>query len=151
MKTTISTAGKSARGRTSLTPPSASTRSKISNGTRILADTDHRSAPMRRYRDLIQAHVSDLGGEDAVSSAETVLIRRGAMLTLQAELMEARFAANDSEASPMQIEVYGRLCNTLRRLLESLGLERRVLDISPGGSATRHIIRAIEERAVNAP
>ena len=85
---------------------------------------------MRRYRDLIADHVSDLGGKDAISEAEKVLVRRAAMLCLQTELMETRWAENNGEASPKQIETYQRTVNTLRRLLESLGLQRRPKDVT---------------------
>jgi hypothetical protein len=66
-------------------------RSAITNGSSVLHDVDHRSAWMRRLRDLIADHVADLGGEDALSTAELALVRRAAMLTLQLELMESRW------------------------------------------------------------
>jgi hypothetical protein len=105
-------------------------RSSISNGSSLLADVDHRSAWMRRLRDLIADHVADLGGEHALSTGEMALVRRASMLTLQLELMEARWQENNGEASAKQIETYQRTANTLRRLLESLGLQRRPKDVS---------------------
>ena len=62
--------------RTRLAPSLTTLRSAKSNGTRLLDDCDHRSARMRRLRDLIGMHVSDLGGEDACSAAELSIIRR---------------------------------------------------------------------------
>jgi hypothetical protein len=56
--------------RTRLAPSLAALRAAKTNGTRLLENCDHRSARMRRFRDLIGMHVSDLGGEDACSSAE---------------------------------------------------------------------------------
>jgi hypothetical protein len=106
-------------------------RSSISNGSTTLSGVDHRSATMRRLKDLITDQVSDLGGADALSTAEVALVRRAAMLTLQTELMESRWQANDGEASAQQLECYQRTANTLRRLLESLGLERRSRDVTP--------------------
>src|SRR5262245_61990421 len=106
-------------------------RAAISNGTTILSDIDHRSAWMRRLRDLIAAHTSDLGGPDALSEAERVLVRRASMLGLQCELMEQHFAENGGEAKRFQLETYQRCTNTLRRTLESLGLRRRPRDITP--------------------
>jgi hypothetical protein len=41
---------------------------------------------------LISAHTSDLGGQDMISTPEIILIRRAAMLTLQLEMMESRWA-----------------------------------------------------------
>jgi hypothetical protein len=106
-------------------------RAAISNGSTLLNDLDHRSVWARRLKDLIAAHVSDLGGIAAVSESEKVLVRRAAMLTLQAELMEQRFARNENgEASAKQIETYQRTTNTLRRVLQSLGLQRRPRDVN---------------------
>jgi hypothetical protein len=107
-------------------------RSSISNGSTILPDIDHRSAWMRRLRDLIVAHTSDLGGHDFISTSEQILVRRAAMLTLQCELMEHRWATeHEGQASSQQIETYQRCTNTLRRTLESLGLRRHPRDVTP--------------------
>jgi hypothetical protein len=119
-------------------------RSAISNGKFLFADVDHRSARMRRLRDLIADHVADLGGEDALSTAELALVRRASMLTLQTELMEARWQENNGEASAKQIETYQRTSNTLRRLLESLGLQRRPRDVSPSTLRPRDLNRLID-------
>lgn len=106
-------------------------RSGISNGSMLFPDVDHRTAWMRRLKDLIADHVSDLGGDDMISSSEMILVRRAAMLTLQCELQEARWAQNEGEASPKQIETYQRVTGALRRVLESLGLRRRQRDVTP--------------------
>jgi hypothetical protein len=112
-------------------PSLAYVRSAITNGNTILVGNfDHRSAWMRRLRDLIQLHTSDLGGEDAISESERRIVRRAAMLTLQLEMMDSKFAANDGEATLAQLHLYQQVSNTLRRLLESLGLQRRAKDVS---------------------
>src|SRR5215472_8364577 len=118
-------------GRKRTAPSLTRIRSAITNGRRVLANTDHRTAWMRRLRDLVAQHLTDLGGEEATSQAEQVLVRRAAMLTLQLEMMEARWAANDGEADAKQIETYQRAANSLRRVLESLGLKRRAKDVTP--------------------
>jgi hypothetical protein len=98
-------------------------RSAITNGTHLLANLDHRLPWARRLKDLIAENISE---------AERVLVRRAAMMTLQAELMEQRFSENENgAASSQQIECYGRTTNTLRRTLEALGLERRAKTIVP--------------------
>ena len=74
-------------------------RSALTNGSALLVDVDHRSAWMRRLRDLQQLHVADAGGLDNISEAEHSLIRRAAMLELQLELLDSRFAANNGEAT----------------------------------------------------
>jgi hypothetical protein len=43
--------------------------------------------------------------------------------------MEGVFAAA-GEASPAEIDLYGRVASTLRRLLESVGIQRRAKDVT---------------------
>ncbi len=105
-------------------------RSRISNGSALLAGVDGRSTWVRRLRDLIALHLSDLGGEDAVSEAERSIVRRIATLTVELERMESVFAIA-GEALPDQIDLYQRTANSLRRLLEAVGLERRAHDVTP--------------------
>jgi hypothetical protein len=90
-----------------------------------LANIDHRSAPMRRLKDLVQAHVADLGGSELVSEAELCLVRRAAMITLQLEMLDSKFAAANGSASECDLNLYGRLTGGLRRVLATLGLKRR--------------------------
>ena len=137
--------------RKSSTPTLAALRSTVTNGSSLFIDRiDERGAWARRLRDLISDHTSDLGGEDALSTAERVLIRRAAMLTLQAELMEQRFAqAEGGEASAKQLETYQRTTNTLRRTLEALGLSRRQRDVTPSLSSYLRGKAAEDEEWVN--
>ena len=106
-------------------------RSAITNGKFLLLDTDHRSAWMRRLRDLVANHISDLGGDDVVSSSERILVNHAAMLALQLEMMERRFADTDGVAKTDDLQIFQRCLNTLRRTLESLGLQRRARDVTP--------------------
>ncbi len=82
-----------------IAPSISRIRSAITNGSSVLANVDHRSAMMRRLKDLISAHESDLGGEDYVSESERRIVRRAAMLTIQLEMLDAKFAANEGEAT----------------------------------------------------
>jgi hypothetical protein len=119
-------------GRKRINPTSASFRSAVSNGSRIFVNVDGRSEWMRRLRDLMQDHVIDLGGEDNISEAERRLVRRAAVITLQLEFQEAHWAAEaDGEAKAWQLNDYQRAANSLRRILESLGLQRRARDVMP--------------------
>jgi hypothetical protein len=99
-------------------------RSRVTNGTALLPGVDGRSAWMRRCKDIIAAHVNDLGGEDNISAAERSLIRRAAVITTELEMMEARFAAA-GHADPGELDLYQRTAGNLRRLLEAVGLQRR--------------------------
>jgi hypothetical protein len=104
-------------------------RSALTNGTSIIGrDIDHRSTSVRRLRDLIAAHSSDLNPD---SEAEKSLIRRASVLELELELLERKFILNDGEATELQLQTYQRLTNTLRRTLQSLGLKRRARDVTP--------------------
>ena len=96
----------------------------------MVAGVDGRGTWARRLRDLIELHLNDLGGPDAVSSAERSIVRRAATLTVELEHLEARFAlAGEAEAA--DLDLYQRTAGNLRRLLEAVGLERRARDITP--------------------
>lgn len=106
-------------------------RSAITNGSSLIADTDGRTAWMRRLRDLVSAHIADCGGDENISHSERVLINRASMLVLQLEMLEQVFSRHAGVASPRQIDRYQRVTNTLRRTLETLGLQRRARDVTP--------------------
>lgn len=84
----------------------------------------------RRLRDVLNALVTDLGGECAVSEAERSICRRAATLTTEMERLETKFALA-GEADPADLDLYQRTAGTLRRLLESVGLKRRPKDVTP--------------------
>jgi hypothetical protein len=96
----------------------------------LLPGIDGRSAWVRRCRDLIAAHVADLGGAANCSAAEHSIVRRASVLTVELERMERQFAL-DEQASPDDLETYQRVANSLRRLLESVGLQRRAREVGP--------------------
>jgi hypothetical protein len=90
----------------------------------LLPGIDGRSAWTRRCRDLIAAYLADYGGADNVSTAEYNIIRRASVLIVELERMEAKFALA-GEASVEELDIYQRMANSLRRLLEAVGLQRR--------------------------
>ena len=95
-----------------------------------MSGVDGRSVWARRLRDLIDIHIEDLGGSDAVTAAERSIVRRASTLTVELERMEARFALA-GEASAEELDLYSRTAGNLRRLLESVGLQRRAKDVTP--------------------
>ena len=105
-------------------------RSRVANGSALLPGVDGRSAWVRRCRELIGDHIADLGGADNVSAAERSLVRRACVLTVELERMEKQFALA-GEASAEDLEIYARVAGNLRRLLESVGLQRRARDVTP--------------------
>jgi hypothetical protein len=105
-------------------------RSRIANGSALLQNTDGRSIWARRFRDVYEAHIADLGGEGEISEAEKSIARRAATLAVECERMEAGFATAGA-ATADELDLYGRTANSLRRLLESTGLKRRQKDVTP--------------------
>ena len=104
-------------------------RSKLTNGVDLLPGVDRRLPWPRRFRDLILEHTQDLGGPANVSAGDKYLIRRCAALNCELELLEHQFAANGSDLP--SLEVYQRASNSLRRILQALGLQRRSRDVTP--------------------
>ena len=105
-------------------------RSKVTNGKVLIAGVDQRSQWIRRCKDVIAAHLSDLGGEANTSAAERSLVRRCAVLTVELELLEAKFAMA-GEAPSDDLDLYQRTAGNLRRLLEAVGLQRRPREVGP--------------------
>jgi hypothetical protein len=105
-------------------------RSRVTNGGELLPGVDQRSRWVRRCKDVLAAHLSDLGGEDNTSAAERSIVRRAAVLTTELEHLEVKFATA-GEASAADLDAYQRCANSLRRLLEAVGLQRRAREILP--------------------
>ena len=105
-------------------------RSRVTNGSVLIPGVDGRSPWIRRCKDIIASHISDLGGIDNCSAAERSLIRRAAVLTTELEQLETKFATA-GQADAGDLEIYQRCANSLRRLLEAVGLRRRPRDIAP--------------------
>ena len=104
-------------------------RSRLTNNAAALPGLDGRNTWSRRLRDLIALHTADLGGKDVVSTAEASIIRRAACITIELERLELRFAM-DKATDAAVLDQYQRAANSLRRLLESVGLKRRLKDVS---------------------
>jgi len=107
-------------------------RTRVTNGRDLLPGVDGRTYWARRMRDIMALHVSDLGGVEACSEAEKSVVRRIAALTIELERLEQRFAAAPADhISHADLDLYSRMSNTLRRLLDMTGLQRRSRDITP--------------------
>ena len=118
---------RSARRKAKNDPHKSKQKSAVANGA-LLPGVDGRSAWVRRCKEIIASHYSDV--PDA-SVAERSLLRRAAVLTIELERMERVFALA-GQASAEDLDIYGRCAGNLRRLLESVGLKRRPRDISNG-------------------
>lgn len=79
----------------------------------------------------MQLHLADLGG-DAASEGERSIVRRIAVLTVELERLEMRFATCEDAPSRLDLDAYIRGSGNLRRLLQTVGIRRRVpKDITP--------------------
>src|SRR5262249_22308601 len=110
--------------------PDKAGKSKITNGSAFLPGIDGRSTWVRRAKDLCHAHLVDLGGYDNASAAERSIVRRVAVITTELENLERRFALAGF-ATPEDLGLYLTASNSLRRLLEAVGLQRRPRDVTP--------------------
>jgi hypothetical protein len=104
--------------------PKPQQRTRVGNGSVVL-EADQRSTVYRRYREILAQIGSDMGGD--LTEAQTQIARRAASLAIWCEEQDAG-AAN---GKPLDVGPYTTASNTLRRLLESLGLERKQRNVTP--------------------
>jgi hypothetical protein len=102
------------------------TRSRVTTGRKVFVEGDGNSRWARRYRDLIAAHCQDLGGVDLLSEAQLSLIRRASAIELELEQMEGKL----SMGGEIDLDVFTRSASHLRRLFETLGIERQPRDVT---------------------
>ena len=108
-------------------------RSRVSNaaarGSIIWLDNVDKRGPIpRRFKDLVALVTSDLASDPSqLSEAQRQLIRRIASLSVWCESQEAKMADGDE----INIGEFQRTANSLRRLCEALGIERRQKDVTP--------------------
>ena len=114
-------------------------RSAVTNHKDLLPGLDGRSATARRFRDLVNAFVADMGGLDRCSEIRLGLVRRLAATTVQAEMLEARMVNGEQ----IDISQLCTLASTTVRLSQRLGLERKQRDVTPSLS---DLIRADQNR-----
>src|SRR5262245_52328260 len=106
---------------------SPTSRSRVTNHRDLLPNLDGRSASARRFRDLVNAFVADLGGLDHCSEIKLGLVRRLAATTVLAEMLEARMINGEA----IDIATLCTLASTTVRLSQRLGLERRARNVTP--------------------
>lgn len=129
METALEISPGSPPDRSKAVRPKDALKSRITNGSVLIPGVDQRSKWVRRCRDVIGEHLADLGGVDNCSAAERSLVRRASTLTVELERLETRFATA-GQVDAGDLETYQRCANSLRRLLEAVGLRRRPRDVS---------------------
>ena len=107
-------------------------RSRVTNGSKLLPLADGRSVTARRFKDLFEFICVDLGGVDRLSEGERQLVRRAAALSAECERQESLWSRGEAE---FDIAAYSTLTNAVRRVFETLGLQRRARDVTPSLSA----------------
>jgi hypothetical protein len=122
------------------------TRSRLSNGYLLPRGVVSTGTWVRRWSDVIDLLQSDAGGSDTLPEAMKSLIRRAATIQVICERFEAEFAESETGGTSAQWGEYQRLSDTLRRLLETVGLERKSKDVTPTVAEWRanHARRVIE-------
>jgi hypothetical protein len=117
---------------------SKTNRSAITNGNRQFAlGGDGRGAWVRRWRDLAELHEMDGGDVSTMSEGRKSLCRRAATLEVNLEQIEAKMSEGQGIDD---LDLYNRLSGNLRRILETLGLERKAIDVSDS-AVVRHFRR----------
>src|SRR5262245_9536060 len=85
----------------------------VTSGRKLFIEGDNgTSAWSRRFRDLLGAHLSDLGPFDGLSAAQKSLCRRVAALECEIEQLEGRL----SMGLEVDLDKFGRAASHLRRL-----------------------------------
>jgi hypothetical protein len=109
---------------TALPPLSPFFRSRAGNDIGQLSGVDGRSMIARRYKELCIDLSDHLGGDP--TSTEIALLRRCAALQAWCEKAESDFA----NTGDIEIQQYTSATNTLRRLVNDLGLQRVTRDVT---------------------
>ena len=121
------------------------TRSAVTNHMDLLPGLDGRSASARRFRDLVNAFIADMGGLNRCSEIKLGLIRRLAATTVQAEMLEARMVNGEA----IDIATLCTLASTTVRLSQRLGLERQARNVTP--SLSEYLVARTASAADDSP
>ena len=101
----------------------ANTRSQVTNGKQLfVTPVNLQTQTGRRWRDIVELIAVDLGSPDKLSEFQRQLIRRAASLATACETMEADLVRE----MPVDLSAYGQLSDRLRRIADSLGLDKAV-------------------------
>jgi hypothetical protein len=122
------------------TPPKAAGKLRLLT----LGHLDQRTAAARRARELIDAIELDLGGSDRLSEGSRQLVQRAAVLGTFIESCEAAWLGGDA----VDLTEYLAAINSQRRVLATIGLERRAREVLP--SFADYVARIADEEAPTA-
>jgi hypothetical protein len=88
---------------------------------------DGRSPWARRYRDLVGLVCEQAGGLETLTELKLALIRRAVALTVECERMENDLA----DGEKIDVDLLARLSSHVRRISETIGLERVKREVTP--------------------
>jgi hypothetical protein len=94
----------------------------VTNGAKMIAGVDGRSAEARRYRDIAMSFADDLGGPAALTEAQRALVFQAAALVVQSEMLNGAMIRGEA----VDVEQQTRVANALARTLNRLGIRKRV-------------------------
>ena len=115
------------RDRTPSASPPPAVRSRLTNHVDLLPGLSGRSAPARRFRDLVRAYIADAGGIDRCSEVKLGLLRRLAAASVLAEAMEARAVSG----AAIDVNEFCTLASTTVRLAQRVGINRTPKNVTP--------------------
>ena len=95
-------------------------RSRYTNHRDLLPGVMGNSSAARRFRDLVNSYITDLGGIDQVGAIKLDLVRRLASIVLQCGILEGAMA----NGGKVDISALCTLASTSVRISSRLGLER---------------------------
>jgi glutathione S-transferase len=118
-------------------PPKAGGKARLLT----LGHLDQRTAAARRARELIEAIEADLGGSAGLSEGSKQLVQRAAVLGTFIESCEAHWLGG----AAVDLADYLAAINSQRRVLATIGLERRARNVTP--SVAEYVAHLAEEEA----
>jgi len=117
--------------------PSTTNRSAVTNGSKLLVGIDGRSPAARRFRDLVDAYTSEIGGE--LTEVERGLVKQAAALTLTAEGMQADIV----NGKPVDTDAMIRVTSTAKRILGAISA--KAAKNKPAGPSLEDIFSVPDE------
>jgi hypothetical protein len=121
----------------------ATTRCKVSNGTRLFANTDGRSSSARRFRDLVQSFEAEFDGD--LSEADRSLIKQAATLLLKSEQMQEAVVRGE----PVDSDALIRMASTAKRILAAISAKSAKR--GPARPTFSEYVASVASEAANAP
>jgi hypothetical protein len=96
--------------------PATKHRIRHTAGGIMLPRTDGRTVSARRYRDLVVAFETEVGGGAALTASERATVQQAAAIALRAEELQADLVLG----KPVDSDLLVRLTGTARRLLNGI-------------------------------